>query len=217
MVGERGYRLSGGQRQRLALARALIKQPEILILDEATSALDSESEKLIQEALETFQKDRTVIVVAHRLSTIVNADQILVLDRGEIVEQGTHGSLLQQGGAMPVTGSYRVMGLRFRGNSPRRSPRMRNMTNEVLSTMTKAEIKDLIQQELPQLLAHDPLVRDFVLRTVSEHYTPRTEFDLKFDRVMDELQRDREEQARKWDEHNRRFDAFQAEQARKGG
>ncbi|MEA5596131.1 ABC transporter ATP-binding protein [Rivularia sp. UHCC 0363] len=98
VVGERGYRLSGGQRQRLALARALIKQPEILILDEATSALDSESEKFIQQALEQFQKERTVIVVAHRLSTIAKADQILVLERGEVVEQGSHTSLLQEGG-----------------------------------------------------------------------------------------------------------------------
>lgn len=97
VVGERGYRLSGGQRQRLALARALVKQPDILILDEATSALDSESEKLIQQALEQFQKDRTVIVIAHRLSTIAGADQILVLERGQIVEQGTHRSLLQLG------------------------------------------------------------------------------------------------------------------------
>ncbi|NEP22330.1 ABC transporter ATP-binding protein [Moorena sp. SIO3I6] len=97
VVGERGYRLSGGQRQRLALARALIKQPEILILDEATSALDSESEKLIQQALEQFQKERTVIVVAHRLSTIAEADQILVLERGEVVEHGTHKSLMHQG------------------------------------------------------------------------------------------------------------------------
>lgn len=98
VVGERGYRLSGGQRQRLALARALIKQPEILILDEATSALDSESEKFIQKALDKFQKNRTVIVVAHRLSTIANADQILVLEKGQIMEQGTHNSLLQRGG-----------------------------------------------------------------------------------------------------------------------
>lgn len=97
-VGERGYRLSGGQRQRLALARALVKDPSILILDEATSALDSESEKLIQEAIEEFQKNKTVIVVAHRLSTISKADQILVLEQGEIVEQGSHSQLLQWGG-----------------------------------------------------------------------------------------------------------------------
>jgi ATP-binding cassette, subfamily B, bacterial MsbA len=98
IVGERGYRLSGGQRQRLALARALVKQPQILVLDEATSALDSESEKLIQQALDQFQQDRTVIVIAHRLSTIANADQILVLENGEIIEQGNHRSLLQCNG-----------------------------------------------------------------------------------------------------------------------
>ncbi|ANV88745.1 multidrug ABC transporter ATP-binding protein [Picosynechococcus sp. PCC 7117] len=98
VVGERGYRLSGGQRQRLALARALIKQPGILVLDEATSALDSESERLIQRALEQFQKDRTVIVVAHRLSTIIRADEILVLDQGQIVERGCHSVLLRQDG-----------------------------------------------------------------------------------------------------------------------
>lgn len=98
LVGERGYRLSGGQRQRLALARALIKQPEILILDEATSALDSQSERLIQEALEQFQAGRTVIVIAHRLSTIVNADQIVVMENGKIVELGTHESLVEAGG-----------------------------------------------------------------------------------------------------------------------
>ncbi|MEL7432266.1 MAG: ATP-binding cassette domain-containing protein, partial [Chlamydiota bacterium] len=98
VVGERGYRLSGGQRQRLALAQALIKQPEILILDEATSALDSESEKLIQEALNQFKQNRTIIVVAHRLSTIASADKILVLEQGGIVEQGTHKVLLSQKG-----------------------------------------------------------------------------------------------------------------------
>ncbi|MDV3351391.1 ABC transporter ATP-binding protein [Leptothoe sp. LEGE 181152] len=98
VVGERGYRLSGGQRQRLALARAILKQPEILILDEATSALDSESERLIQQALTNFQKDRTVIVVAHRLSTITDADQIIVLENGCIVERGVHESLRQHKG-----------------------------------------------------------------------------------------------------------------------
>ncbi|MEX1122692.1 MAG: ATP-binding cassette domain-containing protein, partial [Balneolales bacterium] len=97
-VGERGYRLSGGQRQRLSFARAMIKDPDILILDEATSALDSESEKLIQDALEMFQKGRTVIIVAHRLSTVVKADQILVFERGILVDKGSHYDLINKKG-----------------------------------------------------------------------------------------------------------------------
>lgn len=97
VVGERGYRLSGGQRQRLAIARTILKQPEVLILDEATSALDSQSEALVQKALADLQQDRTVLVIAHRLSTIVNADQILVLEQGRVVECGTHHELLAKG------------------------------------------------------------------------------------------------------------------------
>jgi ATP-binding cassette subfamily B protein len=99
MVGERGVKLSGGQRQRVALARAILRDAPILLLDEATSALDSESEILVQEALWRLMEGRTALVVAHRLSTVAGMDQLVVLDRGRIIEQGTHHELLTAKGA----------------------------------------------------------------------------------------------------------------------
>ena len=94
-VGERGVQLSGGQRQRVAIARAVLKNPEVLLLDEATSALDVESERVVQQALDRLMKNRTTVMVAHRLSTIRNADEISVLQDGKIIEQGTHSSLTE--------------------------------------------------------------------------------------------------------------------------
>ncbi len=98
VVGERGYRLSGGEKQRVAIARVILKDPRVLILDEATSHLDSQSEALIQQAMEVVMRGRTSLVIAHRLSTVMGADRILVMDGGRLVEQGRHAELLERGG-----------------------------------------------------------------------------------------------------------------------
>ena len=116
-VGERGLKLSGGEKQRVAIARTMLKAPPILVLDEATSALDSFTEREIQSALERVSRGRTTIVIAHRLSTVVNADEILVLDKGVIAERGSHQELLARGGIYAALWSRQRAGRRGAGDA----------------------------------------------------------------------------------------------------
>jgi ABC-type transport system involved in Fe-S cluster assembly fused permease/ATPase subunit len=137
LVGERGLKLSGGEKQRVAIARTILKSPPILMLDEATSALDSHTEKEIQDALERVARDRTSLVIAHRLSTVVHADNIIVLDQGEIVEQGTHLELLAKGGL------YASLWTR-----QREADEARERLAHVLDADTEAELSSRVAERL---------------------------------------------------------------------
>ena len=117
LIGDDGVMLSGGQRQRIAIARALLKDAPILILDEATSALDTDSERYIQSALEDLMKDRTTFVIAHRLSTVQKADRILVMEKGRIIEQGTHDQLLALVGVMLISMTMSSLTLQKQGSN----------------------------------------------------------------------------------------------------
>ena len=118
-MGERGIKLSGGERQRIAIARAILKNAPILVLDEATSSLDSESEALIQDALDILMEGKTVIIIAHRLSTVIKMDRIIVIEDGRVTAEGKHGDLIQQGGRYQTLWNIQAGG--FLDSSPEES------------------------------------------------------------------------------------------------
>ena len=140
-VGERGLKLSGGEKQRVAIARTILKAPPILMLDEATSALDSFTEKEIQSALDRIAKDRTTLVIAHRLSTVIHADAILVLDKGQIVERGTHLSL------MAAEGLYAGLWARQREAEEARR-KLAEMAGEGVLTAEEAKLDPMLAAKL---------------------------------------------------------------------
>ena len=143
LLGERGVTLSGGERQRLAIARAILKNAPVLLLDEATSALDAENETLVQGALDALMKGRTTLVIAHRLATIVNADRILVIDGGEIVEEGTHARLLAAGGLYS-----RLAKLQFETGAAALTERRRRRSREIaLPTSVDQEVSTYVARE----------------------------------------------------------------------
>ncbi len=135
VVGERGVKLSGGQRQRIAIARAILKDPRVLILDEATSSLDNESERLIEDALERLLVGRSTLIIAHRLSTVRRADRLVVLDHGRIVEQGRHAELLARGGLYA-----RLYQFQFRAEEPEAGP-------DIVSTARSSWLADVGMSE----------------------------------------------------------------------
>ena len=158
-VGERGLKLSGGEKQRVAIARAILKNPRILIFDEATSALDSKSEKAIQEELTRIAHGHTTLVIAHRLSTVMDADQILVMDHGRIIERGTHRDLLEQGGVYT-----QMWALQQREEEKDRTPGRPEQHQTATGSATRASVPRFPAPASSRMF---PLCRNMISRTMA--------------------------------------------------